>query len=502
MKKVLIIVFTILISFSSVLFVNAQENYTLRVLVIEINPILKTVQNNSYYHNNDGHPFVSEYFGHDKEKALYEVKEDLEEISHGYLSIEFVKREYLDEFPTYTSTVTLNNGQVSNRYDEETFISLAKSSKNRDVGNWGNFIYYPYNKPADYTFDYEYIINKFDLVNRKNNDEFDQVWMLVVDPGATYETMMVGRNAFWINGTPLIQDCDNFMISTISISRRDANLHAYAHSSEFIMNYVFKDEFLDYTVRYNDINDTEFNKLDLWSRFSMTSYQSSGGNSGVGNVHFPFNGAADYDYTNKNSVNTNWKDWLNYPNLGNNKELNNDQAWVTFEPNLLLGEDEEKDPDRLYIRFWYYLMPHIEGRTEDGYYNNWWKYITTFDYVTEIKMNDFIDKEYEVGDVVSVDLALNYKSGNVINYKLIEDEGNVQILGDTIKFENGILKVTKEGKSILSLCFDGKCVSYNIYSSIIKSDNTTILFIIIISIIVVSLMIATIVLGKKRVHKI
>ena len=60
-------------------------------MVIEINPILRTVQNSSLYHNNDGHPYVSEYFGQDRNKAVEEVKSDLEEMSHNYLNIEIVK---------------------------------------------------------------------------------------------------------------------------------------------------------------------------------------------------------------------------------------------------------------------------------------------------------------------------------------------------------------------------------------------------------------------------
>ena len=52
--------------------------------------------------------------------------------------------------------------------------------------------------------------------------------------------MMVGSDAFWINGTPLQKKCKNFMITAFSISRRDANLHALGHGFENIMNFAFK----------------------------------------------------------------------------------------------------------------------------------------------------------------------------------------------------------------------------------------------------------------------
>ena len=501
MKKYITLTISLLILFFGIYKVSAEESYTLKVLVIEIDPILQTVQNKSLYPNNDGHPHVSEYFGQNKERAISEVKDDLESMSHNYLKIEIVGYEKLDEFPTYKSNVTLNNGEVTHRYDEETFISMAKSSKNRDVGSWIDLYYYPTNKPLDYSFDYDYIVNKYNLAERRNNGEFDQVWLVVIDPAATHETIMVGNHTYWINGTPVYADCKNFMIATISIARRDSNLHAFAHSSEFVLNNVYQDEFLDYTIRYHDSTEEGYNKLNLWNKFSMTNYQSNGQNAGVGNVHFPYNGVRDYDYSNTTMVYSNWKDWLNYPNLTNTKELSNNDAWMTFEPNTTLGPDDDKDPNRLYIRFWYYLMPHIEGRTVDGYYHNWWKYTSTLDFITEIKMNDFVDKDYLVGETISVDIDLNYKSGDVVNYKTIEQGENIQIVGDSIQFENGELKAVKEGKSILTLCFDGKCLSYNVYTELPpKVDNSSIIFLVFISILVAILIIATIIFSRKKVH--
>ena len=54
----------------------------LKVLVIEINPILKSITNNNLYKSNNGHPYVSEYFSQDRVRALNEVKEDLEFVHH------------------------------------------------------------------------------------------------------------------------------------------------------------------------------------------------------------------------------------------------------------------------------------------------------------------------------------------------------------------------------------------------------------------------------------
>ena len=47
--------------------------------------------------------------------------------------------------------------------------------------------------------------------------------------------MMIGSNPFWINRKPLIKEYNNFMVVAISISKRDANLHALGHSFENIL---------------------------------------------------------------------------------------------------------------------------------------------------------------------------------------------------------------------------------------------------------------------------
>lgn len=480
MKKIFLCLLVFSIAFLGITHVNAEEQVTLRVLVIEINPILKTIENTDLYGNN-GHPYVSEYFNQDRNIDLNEMKEDIEQMSHGYVKIEFVKFEYLDEFPTYTSYISLMDGTAANRYDEETYITMARSSRYRDVGDWYSFMYDTRNKPVDYTFDYGYIINKFDLVNRKNNDEFDQVWLNTIDPAATFETMMVGRNAYWINGNPINYDCDNFMIANLSISRRDANLHAYGHSSEFILNNVFNRDNWAYGKTYYDDTIDNYNQLNLWQKFSMPDIESTGENAGVGNVHYPYNGRNDYDYTNSNYTYTYWRNWLNYPDLSGEKVLDNYNAWMDFEVNKALDDTEEKDPDRLYMRFWYYLMPHIEGRTADGFYNNWWKYIISMDYVTEIEQNEKDNTiNVNIGSEVKLDCNLKYVSGKTVNLSEISLDNNIHISGDTLEFENGKLVAKKIGNSILTICYDGVCVDYNVVTKKASLFNITTIIVIII----------------------
>ena len=139
----------------------------LRIFLIEINPTLKTINNN---------PLVSEYFSHNKELALNEIIEDIQFASHGQVTVDIVGHVVLDEFPKYKKQVKLLNGKLDYRLDEETYISISKSNYQKDKGDW--FKLYEsstYSEIGDFNFDYEYIIDKYSLDSRRKKDLFDHV---------------------------------------------------------------------------------------------------------------------------------------------------------------------------------------------------------------------------------------------------------------------------------------------------------------------------------------
>ena len=460
------------------------ESQDLNVLVIEINPIINSIKNTTLYPNNNGHPKVSEYFGQDEEKALNELIEDFEYTSHQYLNIN-VTREYLNEYPTYKSYVTLNDGTKAHQFDEETYLAASRI-EGTDRGNWYNFIHSDQFQEASsnsYTFDYDYIIEKYDLINRRNNGEFDQVWLLTIDPTLTYETIMIGNNPYWINAPGYKADCQNFQMANISISRRDANLHALAHGVEGIMTAAFHDSYYVYgdytglgTYKYYKTSYSSYKKdsitissfadykaLNLWEKFSLGTYSNTANYGSIGNVHFPYNGASDYDYSNTTKVYTNWRDWLNYPNIDGNFVLDNNNAWLKNAGNNLLGSGENKDPDRLYTRFWFYLMPHITGYTEDGYLNNWWKYYHSLDFITTIKENNSTNITTELGDFVFINCSLIYNSENTDTLSYIKEGNNIQISNENVLgFKNGYVYAKAVGKSDVTLNYDGQSLTYNV----------------------------------------
>ena len=131
----------------------------LRVYLIEINPILASITSKELYKNNDGHPYVSEYFNQDRELALKEMKEDLEFSSHGKIKVEFVKHILHNKFPKYKKLILLSNGKKDYKLDEETYISISKKEDNPDKGDWYKMINSSKIQEIEsFQFDYNYFI--------------------------------------------------------------------------------------------------------------------------------------------------------------------------------------------------------------------------------------------------------------------------------------------------------------------------------------------------------
>ena len=447
-----------------------KTSQELKVLVIEINPLLNTIVDNQLYSNNGGHPKVSEYFGQDEDIPLNEMIKDIEDSSHNYFDVTIVEREWLNEFPTYTSSFNLVNG-TGYRFDEETYLQYA-GYDGSSSGSWWNLIYNNiFDVPQSYSFDYEYILNKYDLVNRRNNGEFDQVWLLSIDPSQTFETNMVGRSAFWVNGQAFIKECDNFLMFNISISRRDANFHALGHGMEGIMNNLYGysqvSSYISSTGIGYDVVDIDsvdsYSQLNLWDKFALNDYSNASNYSSVGNVHFTFNSQSSYDYSNLENRYTNWRDWLNYPNVEGNFVLDNSDAWMNYPMNTSLDSDQNKDPDRLYMRFWFSLMPHIEGYTSDGYLNNWWKYLYSLDYVDRVSINGSELITVDVGDTIDVDYTVHYDSDKEDRIYQVKERDNVHISNPSVLgYRSGILYAKNSGESDVTIYHDGKGITYGV----------------------------------------
>lgn len=446
-KVIMLIITLILLVIPSV--VNAKSNdleQKLKVLIIEINPWLETKGMKAADYLN-----MSE----DTKLCVDELIEDIEYSSHGNVDVEIVKTEWLNEFCTYKAEVNLLDGSTAHRFDEETWLDIMKDG-------WYGFWDDPRVKAIGaYKFDVEYILDKYDLVRRRNEGEFNQLWLVNVDPAMTYEAMMVGKTAYWLNGYPIIKNCENFAIMNVSISRRDANLECFGHMTESIMKTVFKSS-ENSGFPTNKKQDKTYEEMNLWEKFTFnkSTYTNDAKFYGVGNMHFSPNSEFDYDWKNKTKVLSTWKDWLyNYPDLKN----------TTVETNYTAYDKDLEAPCRNHHRWWFYLFPHVDGVTDDGYSNNWWDYFVTLDYVKELKFTWGGLKIKTGREVPKLYCKATYQSGKQETIEVDINDNNF-ILGNENCFKREKNKLIADGVGETEIYYylDGVCAS--MFVSVIE-DN-------------------------------
>lgn len=426
-----------------------------KVLVVEIDPILTkgSVAGVSCKGKN-----ASVCLGQNKTQAINELVNDLEYSSHNYLDVEIYKTEKINEFPTYNYKVSLINGKKDYRLDQDTWLNIFKdgwyngvtSQKVQNMGTWG-------------TYNYEYIINKLNLVQRRNNKEFDEVWLVNVDPSYTYESIMVGRNAFWINGAPIEKNCSPFRIMNVSTARPDTNFECFGHATEQLLNNVFASTSwsgynpLNWSNNSTSISTSNYSKLNLFQKFMLTEHENSmkgTGLSGVGNIHYSPNSGQDYDWDNKvTKVYSKYYEWNNYPNLTNtlSKKL--------FSPSIYINTrlNGTSSDARKHHRWWFGLLPHHSGYTNDGYYNNWWNYFASNKYVKSISSTQRSYQYNTSNKIDSIEFILRYSDGSVEVITVHKYDTNV-IIDNKNLFNvdsSGNLYAKKSGQTTLKYYRDG-----------------------------------------------
>ncbi|MBQ6396304.1 hypothetical protein IJH89_01815, partial [Candidatus Saccharibacteria bacterium] len=437
-----------------------RTSQELKVLVIEINPHLTTI---------DGNPKAldkTHYAGVERD-AIDDKKDDLEVGSRGYYSVNIVKWEYLDEFPTCTTPLTLTNGETAYKLDEKTYLTSLGYYDDGEFSWWEAFVD-PYrvknyiNLEWNYSFDYGYLIDKFDLINRRNRGEFDQVWIDGIDPLLAYESIMVGRNSYYINGVEMHMDCDEFPIVTTTPSRRDSNIHAQGHMYEWILRNVYGQSYDPYEPNTTSVSTIEeYMRLNDWERFSLNNLANSGTLNGVGNVHLPWNATDGYDYSNSTPVNTLQTNWLNVDldNLGTSITSSASEIWLDATINANIPSDQQH-PDRLWQRYWLYSMPNKTGYTKQGYLKNWFKYLYSMDFIEGLSA-DTTSFSLVEDDSIDLDYLAFYRFGNV-ERGTVSPGNNVSVSNDSvIKYQNGHWQAVGTGTATVSYWRDGKHIDYD-----------------------------------------
>jgi len=97
---------------------------------------------------------------------------------------------------------------------------------------------------GNYMFaDYDQIIQKFDILQKVESEEIDEVWMFGGPYFGFYESRMMGKGAFWCNGPAIEHNCRRFVIMGFNYQRSVKEMvHDYGHRAESLLAKQFGSE--------------------------------------------------------------------------------------------------------------------------------------------------------------------------------------------------------------------------------------------------------------------
>lgn len=273
----------------------------------------------------EGNKRLTEVFKwHDPEKLARGYIEDLKNVSGGYVDYEIVERIDADLFPPKTDGFA---------YSPDDYVEVVRGKRKAH--------------DPDY-LDYHARIEQFDLQNRFNNGDFDEVWFFSFPYAGEYESIMGGPGGFWCNA-PAIKNTDRFkrrfVMMGFNMERGvDCMLENFGHRTESIMTELYK---------------RRGKNQDMWQLFTQYEKQNPG-NAQCGWMHYAPNSVKDYDWGNTTPVTSYCDDWLTYPTLPHEGKTMDNKTWG--------GGDM-----RAHHLWWFSHLPKTTG-SSDGISNNWWEY--------------------------------------------------------------------------------------------------------------------------------
>ena len=210
--------------------------------------------------------------------------------------------------------------------------------------------------------DYPHMVDEFNLIPLIESGHIDEVWMMGLPYFGYWESCMIGKDAFYVNGGVYDKvPCERrFVVMGFNCERGVAEMiHDLTHRTEATMSRI-----------YGGWKTDEL--TSNWARFAANLHQS--GTAAVGTCHYPPNGERDYDYANPRTVESTADDWLHYPKLTGLKRAFNCEEWRGPYHN----RDGNPDYHRNFQRWWFAHLPKAPGVNADGRLNNWWEYVFNF----------------------------------------------------------------------------------------------------------------------------
>jgi hypothetical protein len=258
---------------------------------------------------------------------------DLADCSGGYVRYQVVDWQDVDAFPIKKDRF---------RYTDDVYIRCWR----RRTG---------WHQPD--AVDYRAIFQEFEIPERVELGEIDEVWLWGFPYAGFWESTMAGRRAYFCNSPPVegVQTSRIFVTMGFNYERGVGEmLESFGHRVESILRHVY--------------GSWEPIQTHAWNRFTLYD-KVAPGQAACGNVHFAPNSEQDYDWGNRRVVWSTCDDWLHFPYLTGQRRQMNCEEW---------GNGDT----RAHHRWWLRHLPRAEGRT-DGKLNNWWAYVIHFNQFPE-----------------------------------------------------------------------------------------------------------------------
>lgn len=409
-----------------------------RVLVVNIDPDVKYLGRTMK---------ASKYFGFDSENSVKSLKNSIEKGSNGVVKVKIVDTVNINEFPKYTGYASMT---------EDTFFKVFPTPES--YGGWVDRNkenhYIAEELDSDFVFDYDYLVKKAKLAERRNKGEFDAVWVFSIDPSSMWESVTVGNTIIPTNGDFVSADCESFLLLGMTYSRPEGALESVGHAFEHMLNLAFENTTTTLVPYGNKMEFASLDDLNMWEKFRYCKVGGSKGNNvyGAGMVHYSPNSDSDYDWENATPVKSYYKDFINnYPNIG--ETVTDFSPYSTYLP--------ANDSMTAHHEWWLSLMPHFTGRDAQGYSNNWWDYLCAYDCTKGLYFTDYSEQKsvnMEADEVLDL---------NGLKLKVITVKGKEKTItaGDTswscvegskfIGINGNRIKLKKLGTVKLLLQYDG-----------------------------------------------
>jgi hypothetical protein len=286
-----------------------------RVLLIIYDPIMEPITRQKLSHTKGWYSIDS---------LLTNFISDIHETSYGLLRFHIVERIEINEFPQKVDGF---------RYDPSSYMEVLRGTA-------------PHQPEG---VDYQSILTSFNIRQRVDDLQIDEVWIFAFPHAGFYESIMVGCDAYWCNAPPLKGNAVSkrrFIIMGFSFERGSGEmLEAFGHRAESMLSTLWEH------------TKGEGNLFQRFSRYDRLAP----GKAEVGTIHFAPNSEKDYDWGNQTFVPSRCEDWENFPAFENIIRKVNASEW---------GNGDI----RLHHKWWLKHLPHVAGRLS-GVANNWWQYI-------------------------------------------------------------------------------------------------------------------------------